>query len=202
MPLLGAGIDTSTIALWLGHEQERTTLDGGAGRRRGGSTGQRGPACQRRLVSRLSAAGQRLDRRSELARSVESSERFSPEGYSGRRPGVRNVSTSTLQPRGVLQPDGHLTPRAPSAAPARTSGDAVATARQHDARRSLSDRRRTGPLPHHRVDPGAHAGGEQTPADGPATTCSDSMSAPGAAGRVRRGDRLSQRAARLVRVTT
>ena len=25
MPLLGAGIDTSTIALWLGHEQERTT---------------------------------------------------------------------------------------------------------------------------------------------------------------------------------
>jgi hypothetical protein len=25
MTLLGAGIDTSTIALWLGHEQERTT---------------------------------------------------------------------------------------------------------------------------------------------------------------------------------
>ena len=25
MPLLGAGIATSTIALWLGHEQERTT---------------------------------------------------------------------------------------------------------------------------------------------------------------------------------
>ena len=25
MPLLGPGIDTSTIALWLGHEQERTT---------------------------------------------------------------------------------------------------------------------------------------------------------------------------------
>jgi site-specific recombinase XerD len=25
MTLLGAGVDTSTIALWLGHEQERTT---------------------------------------------------------------------------------------------------------------------------------------------------------------------------------
>jgi integrase/recombinase XerD len=25
MTLLNAGIDTSTIALWLGHEQERTT---------------------------------------------------------------------------------------------------------------------------------------------------------------------------------
>jgi integrase/recombinase XerD len=25
MMLLGAGVDTSTIALWLGHEQERTT---------------------------------------------------------------------------------------------------------------------------------------------------------------------------------
>ncbi|HZV25876.1 MAG TPA: tyrosine-type recombinase/integrase, partial [Acidothermaceae bacterium] len=25
MTLLGAGIDTATIALWLGHEQERTT---------------------------------------------------------------------------------------------------------------------------------------------------------------------------------
>ena len=45
---------------------------------------------------------------------------------------------------------------------------------------------RTRPLPHHRVDPGPHAGGEHNGRRRPATTCSGSTLALGAAGRVRR----------------
>jgi hypothetical protein len=49
----------------------------------------------------------------------------------------------------------------------------------------FSDRQRTRPLPHHRVDRGAHAGGEHNGRRRPATR-SGSTSAPSAASRVRR----------------
>jgi hypothetical protein len=70
-----------------------------------------------------------------LARSVESSERVSPEGYADGAPGSGTSRRRPLQ--GEVFSSGRPSdppPRGPALPPARTSSDVVATARQHGAR--------------------------------------------------------------------
>ena len=101
-----------------------------------------------------------------LARSVESSERVSPEGYADGAPGSGTSRRRPLQ--GEVFSSGRPSEPLPGARalpPARTSSDVVATARQHDARTPGSDRQRTRPLPHHRVDAGARPVASTPPAD-------------------------------------
>jgi hypothetical protein len=131
-------------------------------------------AAQRASTGLLANGGcfPRLSRRggswtgARLARSVESSERVSPEGYADGAPGSGTSRRRPLQ--GEVFSSGRPSDPLPGARalpPARTSSDVVATARQHDARTPGSDRQRTRPLPHHRVDAGARPVASTPPAD-------------------------------------
>ena len=124
-----------------------------------------------------------------LPRSVESSERVSPEGYADGAPGSGTSRRRPLQ--GEVFSSGRPSDPLPGARalpPARTSSDVVPTARQRGARTPGSDRQRTRPLPIIESMRALARWRAPRPPTGPATTCSGSISAPRAAGRVRRGD--------------
>jgi hypothetical protein len=124
-----------------------------------------------------------------LARSVESSERVSPEGYADGAPGSGTSRVDRYRAR-CSPADGHLTPspgpgRCPLLEPAATlslplasttRGRQAQTDNEHDPSPIIESMRA---LARWRAP---------RPPTGPATTCSGSISAPRAAGRVRRGD--------------